>query len=372
MENIKIGVSYLTAKTLNLINYKTDAFSYQAYLMLGEKCQNNCSFCAQAKESQTEKVFLSRVKWPLFNIDQVEIALKKAILEKKIKKICFQVVSFNGYFEVFKNVLNRFVEKFNVPIGASIHISRKEEAEELFYIGLSKLGFAIDCVSNSNYKYIKGRDFCDDLKLFYEIGSIFNNKITTHIICGLGETDFEILNFYIFSKILDTGFALFNFTPIKKTKFENKKSVPLERYRKIQLTLAIIDEILKKENFLSIKKGFNKEDLILIKDKNSKFILNNLFSLIKFLDFFYFEKYGNLIGFKKNSYFRDKYELFDFLNKVDSIRNGQFLMTRGCEFCNRPYYNEKPQEHIYNYFKLPEKEKVKESIITYVNSCIIE
>jgi len=88
---VYIGVSYLTAKSLGFINFKTDAYSYQAYLMLGDKCLFNCAFCSQARDSKTDTLFLSRVKWPKFKLDEVLKALKKAEIENKIKKFAFKL-----------------------------------------------------------------------------------------------------------------------------------------------------------------------------------------------------------------------------------------------------------------------------------------
>jgi biotin synthase len=42
---------------------------------------------------------------------------------------------------------------------------------------------------------------------------------------------------------------------------------------------------------------------------------------------------------------------------LEIIRNGEPFQTSGCPGCNRPYYNERPGGHLYNY---PRKLYVKE------------
>jgi len=52
---------------------------------------------------------------------------------------------------------------------------------------------------------------------------------------------------------------------------------------------------------------------------------------------------------------------------LNSIKSGDFLMTRGCKYCNRPYYNENPNDFIYNYFKKPDEKEINLWLDKYVN-----
>ena len=347
---VYIGVSYLTAKTLGFINFKTDAYSYQAYLMLGDKCLFNCAFCSQARDSKTASLFLSRVKWPKFKLDEVLKALKKAEVDNKIKKVCFQVVSFKDYFNVFKKILRIFKEELTIPISASIHINNVNDAKELFDLGINKIGIALDCISKEKYKEIKGGNFEKDKELLFNLSKLYPSRISTHIIYGIGENDRELLNFYLECLKYNIDFALFNFTPIKGTKYEKKEKIDHFNYRKIQLALSIIDYM-----FYSYKKVDSENfDLESIRDND-------------ILNIFYFDDNDNFTGFYKNQFFNNRDSFYNFLMSLNSIKSGEFLMTRGCKYCNRPYYNEKPDGFIYNYFKKPDKKEINFWLDKYVN-----
>ena len=100
LEKKLIGVSALTASVLEIKKIRSKASSNQAYLLLGSRCQNSCTFCSQGKFAKSSDSLLSRVTWPKYEIKTVLEKLKEK-QNDKIKKICFQVVSYPGYFEDF-------------------------------------------------------------------------------------------------------------------------------------------------------------------------------------------------------------------------------------------------------------------------------
>src|SRR5665647_2677347 len=63
-----IRLSVGTAIVLGLLEGKLDAQPTTAYLMTYKtgKCSSNCSFCPQARSSQSSTELLSRVTWPNF------------------------------------------------------------------------------------------------------------------------------------------------------------------------------------------------------------------------------------------------------------------------------------------------------------------
>ncbi|HWJ03754.1 MAG TPA: radical SAM protein, partial [Verrucomicrobiae bacterium] len=67
-----------TAKVLGLKQLKTDALPTTAYLMTGERCSNDCSFCPQAKNSSSRADLLSRVTWPEYEREAVIERLAQA------------------------------------------------------------------------------------------------------------------------------------------------------------------------------------------------------------------------------------------------------------------------------------------------------
>lgn len=319
----KIHVSALTASKLGLINIKSFADSKQAYLMVGEKCLFSCSFCSQSSDSTTSTNFLSRVTWPPFNIDIVIDAFKKKLRDnpEEFKKICFQVVTTENYFNRFLKTIKIFQKEINLPISTSISIFSEKQVEILLNNGIYSIGYAMDVASRKLYKKIKNRDFDKDKKLLLKLGQKYPGRVSIHLIAGLGENDKEFLELTKDALLNNIIFALFAFTPIPGTKMENSPKISIRRYRILQFLITL----MKLDNPINI---FNNIDF-------------NESGYVKSLNDF---------GYYFNKYKKD-------------FEKGNFLVTMGCPYCNRPFYNDKPSDkRLFNYPIAPSKNVVFEEL----------
>ncbi|HNV43219.1 MAG TPA: radical SAM protein [Exilispira sp.] len=373
LEKKLIGVSALTASVLEIKKIRSKASSNQAYLLLGSRCQNSCTFCSQGKFAKSSDSLLSRVTWPKYEIKTVLEKLKEK-QNDKIKKICFQVVSYPGYFEDFLQILDLFRAELSIPIGASINVSSMDDIDELFGHNLVNLGIAIDASSDSIYKKVKNNknSFDTTLQLIIKAANNYPSKVTAHIIAGLGETDRDLLNLFSILLANDANIALFAFTPVKGTELENYPRISIERYRYIQFVL----EYLKKKYLLTDKKGncleIDKNDLHLETD------VNDLRLKTKIKDSYIEMDILNVSNSKNNEISRlyddFSYISFDmnemivsfsssFLNEpgvLSILDDGEYMETSGCNLCNRPFYNDNPYDKdLYNHHQKPDKEIIQ-------------
>jgi len=373
LEKKLIGVSALTASVLEIKKIRSKASSNQAYLLLGSRCQNSCTFCSQGKFAKSSDSLLSRVTWPKYEIKTVLEKLKEK-QNDKIKKICFQVVSYPGYFEDFLQILDLFRAELSIPIGASINVSSMDDIDELFGHNLVNLGIAIDASSDSIYKKVKNnkKSFNTTLQLIIKAANNYPSKVTAHIIAGLGETDRDLLNLFSTLLVNRANIALFAFTPVKGTILENYPRISIERYRYIQFVL----EYLKKKYLLTDKKGncleIDKNDLHLETD------VNDLRLKTKIKDSYIEMDILNVSNSKNNEISRlyddFSYISFDmnemivsfsssFLNEpgvLSILDDGEYMETSGCNLCNRPFYNDNPYDKdLYNHHQKPDKEIIQ-------------
>ena len=381
LEKKLIGVSALTASILEIKKIRSKASSNQAYLLLGSRCQNSCTFCSQGKFAKSSDSLLSRVTWPKYEIKTVLEKLKEK-QNDKIKKICFQVVSYPGYFEDFLQILDLFRAELSIPIGASINVSSMDEIDELFGHNLANLGIAIDASSDSIYKKVKNNksSFDTNLQLIIKAANSYPSRVTAHIIAGLGETDRDLLNLFSTLLVNRANIALFAFTPVKGTILENYPRISIERYRYIQFVL----EYLKKK-YLEIDKKYSysktdieklhlttgKKDLHIETDVNDLHLETNIKDNYK-MDIL---NVSNSKNNEASSLYDDfSYISFDmnemivsfsssFLNEPDVLSildDGKYMETCGCNLCNRPYYNDNPDEiDLYNHHQKPGKEIIQ-------------
>lgn len=289
-------LSYGSARSLNLISSGPVLEMKTIYTMFGERCVFDCAYCTQARTSRSSMDLLSRIVWPHFDLEMVVNALKNA---NDVKRICLQVVSAPSVkAEAFEFI--RKIKMLNVPISVSARISSFEEAKAWFDQGIERLGMATDVVDEKLYETYRGGKLERHVELLEKIANVFPDRVTTHVIVGLGESEKQMVEFIqrMYDSKINVG--LFAFTPVKGTKLENKPSPSFESYRRIQISHYLI------------KNGLSK-------------VCN-----------FDFSKDGKIMG----------YGFDPAMVPVSAFE------TSGCPNCTRPYYNEKPGKEPYNLFKM--------------------
>ena len=317
-----IRVSIGSAIVLGLIKAKLDALPTTAYLLTytDAKCTANCGFCPQARKSKSRADMLSRVTWPDFPTLRVINGIEHAVKQNKIKRVCIQALNYPTVFDDVMNVVSKITSKCNVPISVSCQPVDDEIMKKLADTGVERIGIPLDAATEGIFDKIKGKSaqgpyiWKKQLDLLKKAVKIFGkNKVSTHLIVGLGETEKEMVK--IIQRCVNMGVypSLFAFTPISGTALEFSPPPSIIQYRRIQLARYLI-------------------------------VLGNA-------------KYEN-VCFSKDG------EIVDFGVSEETlhrtIRSGKPFLTSGCPHCNRPYYNEKPSGPLYNYPALPVDEEINE------------
>ncbi len=315
-----IRISAGTECALGLRYIKTDVLPTTAYFMIGEKCINNCSFCAQSIKSDKYEKRLSRVNWQEYDIHQILECLRNdADYANNIKRLCFQVLH-DKYEERILDELEFIIKQIrstsDKPICVSIQVDNADDLERLLNSGVDKVTIAIDAVTSKLYRQIKKRDLQKTLEFLDMCSKKYIRRISTHLIVGIGETEEEMCRMIWWLRQRNIRPGIFAFTPIKGTEFENKERPSIGQYRRIQIAYYLI---------------MHEHTTI------AEFRFEN----------------GILINLNTNSIW------------IDKVKNssGLAFMTSGCLDCNRPYYNESPNRTIYNYSRNLTNEEVAQAIL---------
>lgn len=307
---MKIRASQGTALKLNRLKGRLAVEPTTLYLMTyhAGKCSANCGFCSQARSSYSKGDKLSRVVWPLFELEE----LFKEYDERKfnsIRRVCIQTINYKGVFEDLVKIINYLKNKTSLPISVSIKPLGREEILILHGLGVDKICFPVDAATKELFEHIKGEytggpyRFENHLSALSEAVEVFGKfNVTTHLILGLGETEGEAANFMLKMKSLGVYVGLFALTPVKGTPSENFKPPRMESYRRVQLLRFLIFEEDASGRLLS------------------------------------FDELGELKGINIPQ--------AQLSRLVDS---GSPFLTSGCPGCNRPFYNERISGPIYNY-----------------------
>lgn len=281
-----------TLGVLGLKDMKMAARPTTAYIMLGERCDSNCLFCAQRRENRKNDR-LSRVIWPKYRTAEIIDSLR----EKKglFSRICFQTLDYEGMVE---DVISLSMELRDIaPISASMVPVKKEEMRRLKDAGVEYLSIALDAANPEIFDAVKGSSvgnrftWKEHWKALETSVKVFG-KGNTHLIVGLGESDRDIIETMMRLRDMGIYTALFAFTPVN-----GGKPPDMGRYRAVQLAHALI---------------YSK----------------------KWKDF-------EFVHGKVTDFVAEKAILEDLANHA--------FLTSGCPGCNRPFYNERPGKDLYNY-----------------------
>lgn len=294
-----IRLSAGTAIELGIKNGKNDIPPTTAYVMIGDRCNNKCSFCSQSVESSSRKDKLSRVLWPEFSKEDILNAFKE-YKGSNIKRICIQSMSSECAHNEVRDFISFIKDRVEFPISVSAKLEDEKDINNFLQMGVEKIGIAIDAANKELYENIKGNNFNNKLDFIKNMGINYPNKISTHIIVGLGESHEDIYNLYKELKYNNITVSLFAFTPVKGTKMENISQPNIESYRRVQLMTYMID------------RGYDEAN-------------------------FEFDIHGYLSSINIDNDIKEH------------IMKGYPFEIKGCKNCNRPYYNERPGHTIYNY-----------------------
>lgn len=267
------------------------------------RCSANCKFCPQARGSTADLKMLSRVIWPRWELEKVLAGLKEN--SNKFERVCIQAVNYPNVVDDLCELVTRVRNACGFPISVSCQPLTKQDAKRLAESGAERVSVALDAVTPETFERIKGGGYTwqTHLEALEHARAIFGNRVSTHLIVGLGEGERDMVE--RIQLLHDRGItvALFAFTPIAGTPLSDHPQPDVASYRRIQLARFLIVNNLSRAERIR----FEGERIV---------------------DF----------GIEQNVL-------------SETIESGTPFRTSGCPGCNRPFYNESPRGPIYNYPK---------------------
>ncbi len=264
---------------------------------------------------------LSRVAWPVFQIVKVLPKLASSVKKGEIRRVCIQALNYPTVLEDLLTLVEKIRLKADkVSISLSCQPLGRTEMEKLRKVGVERIGIPIDAATRKVFERVKGSvaegpyNWDKQCRALLKAVEIFGkDKVSTHLIVGLGETEKEMIAAIQCCVNNNVCPALFSFTPVSGTALEHHRSPTISRYRRIQLARHLI-----------VQRETTFEKMI-------------------------FDEENNVVDFGASR---------QSLREV--VQSGKPFVTSGCPDCNRPYYNEKPSGPLYNFPVRPTPEDVRE------------
>ncbi len=291
-----IHVALGTANILGLAEGDPRIRPGTAHFMNGGKCVYNCAYCTRARTSQAPGEYLCRVPWPAQDEDRAYEALAER--QDEFSRICLQIVNSEGHIQEASKYVERMNDISSLPISVEMRTRKMEDVETLLEIGAEYVGLPLDVASREIYPDLRGGSMEGDLDFLFEASGLFEGRIGTHVIVGLGETEKEMVEVMEQIAEREMPIGLFAFTPCRGTRMEKSDPPSLSQYRNIQLAKYLITS--------QRVEGIS------------------------------FDNRGAISSFGPEG------------SELEAIPS-EIFKTQGCEGCNRPYYNERPTGRPYNY-----------------------
>jgi biotin synthase-related radical SAM superfamily protein len=312
----QIRVAFGTGVVLGLWEGRLAAAPTTAHFLTYNinKCSSNCKFCSQARESNADQRILSRVVWPACELEKVLAALKES--HSEFRRICLQAVNYPSVVNDLCELVGKIKGVCDLPVSISCNTLVARDVQRLAAVGAERVCIALDAATEGVFDRVKGAGartpytWRGCIRGLDEASTILGDRVSTHLIVGLGEREEEMVQAIQFLHDKGVTIGLFAFTPISGTPLAGLSQPDLESYRRIQLARhLIVNGIIRSE-------------------------------LVRFNG-------GRIVNFGVFG---------DVLRKT--IDSGEPFMTSGCPGCNRPFYNEAPRGPIYNYPWKPTPEEI--------------
>lgn len=213
-------------------------------------CKANCAFCGLAAEKKaiSSKGKFIRVPWKTWPTEKVIEAIKDA--PSHVNRVCLSMITHPRSREDVLTLCRRVVNETGKAVSILIAptLIGRNDLEAMKDAGAERIGVAIDAATQDIFDRLRGKvvggphrwekywsTYEQSLEVFGE------GMAGVHLICGLGETEQELVGAISKAKLMGGSTHLFSFFPESGSLMETHPVPPIGTYRRIQLSRWLID-----------------------------------------------------------------------------------------------------------------------------------
>ncbi len=253
-----VRLSTAAAMTLGLVpgSMHRTACTHCLNLLLTypEGCRANCSYCGLARHREESRDYADRnfirVDWPAVSFDEVVQRVVRGDDRGGFERMCISMITHPQASQDTRTLLRKWVRRLpQVPVSILSNpttmtrdelVGLRDEGAEIFTV-------ALDAATPQIFEQTRGKDVGSPHtweKYWQAIewaAEVFGaERFGAHLICGMGETERELLE--VAQRIRDLGGHnhLFAFFPEQGSRMQDRPPVPQDQWRRVQLGLFII------------------------------------------------------------------------------------------------------------------------------------
>ena len=254
-----VQMSTAAAITLGLVAGKMHRTSCTHCLNLlvtyPEGCRANCAYCGLARHREEARDYADRnfirVDWPTARYEEVIERVKAGSDKGRFERMCISMITHpdsNDDTFVLLQKWTREVPAVPVSILSNPTTLEKDDLIRMRDLGADIFTVALDAVTPAIFDRTRGRgvDSPHRYDKYWQAiewaAEIYGpEKFGAHLICGMGETEREILE--VAQKIRDLGGHnhMFAFFPERGSLMEDWPAVDRGQWRRVQLARFLID-----------------------------------------------------------------------------------------------------------------------------------
>ncbi|MEW5708315.1 MAG: radical SAM protein [Pseudomonadota bacterium] len=220
-----------------------------------EGCRANCAYCGLARHREEARDYADRnfirVDWPTVRYDEVIERVKAAEDRGQFQRMCISMITHPNSDQDTFALLEKWVREIqHIPVSilSNPTTMEKEDLKRLKAMGADIFTVALDAVTPAIFDRTRGKgvDSPHKWEKYWQAiewaAEVFGpEKFGAHLICGLGETEREILT--VAQRIKDMGGHnhMFAFFPERGSLMEDWPPVDRAQWRRVQLARFIID-----------------------------------------------------------------------------------------------------------------------------------
>lgn len=220
-----------------------------------EGCRANCSYCGLARHREESRDYADRnfirVDWPAVRFDEIIQKVKNGDDNGGFERMCISMITHPNSDDDTMVLLKKWVAEVpNIPVSILSNptsldypdlIAMRDAGAEIFTV-------ALDAVTPAIFERTRGKtvDSPHTWEKYWQViewsAEIFGpERFGAHLICGMGETEQEMLA--VCQQIRDLGGHnhMFAFFPERGSMMEDWPAVPQDHWRRVQLARYIID-----------------------------------------------------------------------------------------------------------------------------------
>ena len=254
-----VQMSTAAAITLGLIPGKMHRVACTHCLNLlvtyPEGCRANCAYCGLARHREEARDYADRnfirVDWPTARFSEVIERVKAGAERGQFQRMCISMITHprsNGDTFVLLGQWVKEVPQVPVSILSNPTTLERDDLVRLRNMGADIFTVALDAVTPEIFERTRGKGVDSPHKYDHYwraiewAAEVFGpEKFGAHLICGMGETEREILD--VAQKIRDLGGHnhMFAFFPEQGSLMEDWPAVERGQWRRVQLARYLID-----------------------------------------------------------------------------------------------------------------------------------